>query len=100
MTSVPPVASIGSRTNTSRPVRSAGSRLAYVDATSVSSLRAMPTKPTSAIGSSRVMPSSMPMPARSIGTMSGLGGASLPPWAGATGVCTVTGSTLTSRVAS
>ena len=67
----------------------------------MSSLRAMPTKPTSAIGSSRVMPSSMPMPARRIGTISGLGAASLTPWAGATGVWTVDlGATRTSRVAS
>ncbi len=40
------------------------------------------------------------MPARSTGTTSGTGRASLTPWASATGVRTVTGCTLTSRVAS
>ena len=65
-----------------------------------SSSRRSPTKPTSAIGSSRVMPSSMPMPARSTGTMSGTGLASLTPRAVPTGVSTETGWTRISRVAS
>ena len=45
-----------------------------------SSSLARPTKPTSAVGSSRTMPSSMPMPARSTGTTIGSGAASLTPW--------------------
>jgi len=90
---VPPVASMGSSTNASRPVRSSGSRAAYVEATSVSSSRASPTNPTSALGSSRVMPSSMPIPARSTGTTRGLGRASFTPVASATGVVTEIGST-------
>ena len=100
VTRVPPVASIGSSTKTSRPVRSTGSRFAYVEATSDSSSRTMPTNPTLAIGSSRVMPSSMPMPARSTGTISGLGSASFAPVAMPTGVVTVTSWARTSRVAS
>ncbi len=72
-TSVPPVASIGSSTYTWRPERSSGIRVAYVEASRVSSLRTMPRKPTSAVGSSRVIPSSMPRPARRIGTTSGRG---------------------------
>ena len=39
----------------------------------VSSSRAMPRKPTSAVGTSLVMPSSMPRPARRIGTTRGVG---------------------------
>ena len=46
------------------------------------------------------MPSSMPSPARRIGTMSGLGLLSLMPVVGATGVSISNGSTRTSRVAS
>jgi hypothetical protein len=46
------------------------------------------------------MPSSIPMPARSTGTTSGLGEASLTPAAVATGVVTETGSVLMYRVAS
>ena len=100
VTSVPPVASIGSSTKTSRPVRSAGSRFAYAVATRLVSSRTMPRKPTSAVGSSRVIPSSIPRPARRTGTTSGTG---VPRWhAGgvATGVVTSTGTTRTSRVAS
>ena len=41
----------------------------------------MPRKPTSAVGSSRTIPSSMPSPARRIGTTSGSGAASRTPWA-------------------
>ena len=52
------------------------------------------------MGSSRVMPSSIPIPARSTGTMSGTGRASLTPRASATGVVIVTGCTRISRVAS
>ena len=40
-------------------------------------MRIMPRKPTSAVGSSRSMPSSIPSPARRIGTTSGLGVESL-----------------------
>ena len=46
------------------------------------------------------MPSSMPSPARRIGTTIGRGSASLTPMAGATGVVTATRSTRISRVAS
>ena len=46
------------------------------------------------------MPSSMPMPARNTGTMSGTGLAILTPAASPTGVRTMTGRTGTSRVAS
>jgi hypothetical protein len=60
----------------------------------------MPRKPTSAVGSRRIIPSSMPRPARRIGTTSGFGLASLVPRASETGVRTVTVSTRTSRVAS
>ena len=60
----------------------------------------MPTKPTLAIGISRVIPSSMPIPARSTGTISGLGSSSMAPVATATGVVTSTGVTRTSLVAS
>jgi putative tRNA adenosine deaminase-associated protein len=71
-----------------------------VVAVSVCSSRTMPRKPTSAVGNSRTMPSSMPRPARRIGTTSGFGADSRTPWAGATGVRTSVGSTRTSRVAS
>ena len=81
-------------------LRSSGSRSAYVTASSVSSSRAIPRNPTSAVGSSRIIPSSIPSPARRIGTTSGLGAASLTPVVGATGVTMSTGSTRTSRVAS
>ena len=60
----------------------------------------MPTKPTLAIGSSRVIPDSMPMPARSTGTISGLGSLSRRPVATPTGVVTETSATRISRVAS
>src|SRR5215469_243735 len=60
----------------------------------------MPTKPTLAIGSSRVIPSSMPMPARSTGTISGLGSLSRAVTATPTGVVTETSQTRISRVAS
>ena len=45
------------------------------------------------LGSNRIMPSSMPRPARRIGTTSGFGLAMATPSASATGVRTVTGST-------
>ena len=66
----------------------------------VCSLRAMPRNPTSAVGISRVIPSSMPSPARSTGTTSGRGREMPTPRASATGVRTVTGSTRMLRVAS
>lgn len=75
-------------------------RVAYVEAWSVSSLRTMPRKPTSAVGSSRTMPSSMPRPARRIGTTSGRGWESLTPVVRETGVWMSTCSVRTSRVAS
>src|SRR4029077_17123883 len=46
------------------------------------------------------MPSSIPIPARSTGTTSGTGPASLTPSAGPSGVVTVTGRTRISRLAS
>ena len=60
----------------------------------------MPRNPTSAVGSSRIIPSSIPSPARRIGTTSGFGAASLTPVVGATGVTISYGATRTSRVAS
>ena len=60
----------------------------------------MPRNPTSAVGSRRVMPSSMPRPARRIGTTMGPGSARRRQWAVATGVAISTFSTRTSRVAS
>src|SRR5829696_3957650 len=57
-------------------------------------------EPHSAVGINRVIPSSIPSPARRMGTTSGRGDDSLTPSAGATGVCTVTGVTRTWRVAS
>ena len=60
----------------------------------------MPRKPTSAVGISRVMPSSMPRPARRIGTTSGRGGDSLTPADSISGVSTMHAVTRTSRVAS
>ena len=74
-----------------------GSRFAYVVTSNVSSLRTMPRKPTSALGRSRVMPSSMPRPALRIGTMRGFGRARRMPTVGATGVSISLGSTRTSR---
>jgi hypothetical protein len=71
-----------------------------VEATRDSSSLDRPTNPTSAVGSSLVMPSSMPIPARRTGTTSGTGRASLTPLASATGVCTVSGCTRMPRVAS
>ncbi len=69
-------------------------------ATRDSSSLTMPTKPMLAIGSSRVIPSSMPIPARSTGTISGFGGESRTPAARATGVVTSTLATRISLVAS
>ena len=51
----------------------------------------MPRKPTSAVGTSRIIPSSMPRPARRIGTTSGFGADSRTPVVGATGVSIVGG---------
>ena len=69
-------------------------------ASSVSSLRSIPRKPTSAVGSMRIMPSSMPSPARRIGTTSGFGVARWMPVVAATGVSMSKGAMRTSRVAS
>ena len=66
----------------------------------VSSSRRMPRKPTSAVGSMRVMPSSMPRPARRTGTTIGRGSESFRPTVGATGVWMGVSVTATSRVAS
>ena len=60
----------------------------------------MPRKPTSAVGSRRVRPSSIPSPARRIGTTIGLGLLSLVPVIMVTGVSISTGATATLRVAS
>ena len=96
----PPVASIGSRTSHWRPDRSSGSLSAYVIASSVSSLRAMPEEadlrgreqPRHALehaepGAQDRYDERRRRERRSASAC-------------ATGVCTVTGSTRTSRVAS
>ena len=67
---------------------------------SVVSSLTMPTKPTSAVGIRRIIPSSMPSPARRMGTTSGRGRVSSTPVVVVIGVFTSTGSTRTSRVAS
>ena len=66
----------------------------------VSSLRTIPRKPTSAVGTSFTMPSSIPSPARRIGTTSGLGSLIASPCVSATGVVMVTAWVRTLRVAS
>ena len=58
------------------------------------------TGPTSALGISFTMPSSMPSPARRIGTISGFGSAIASPSISATSVWMVTVRTRTARVAS
>jgi hypothetical protein len=60
----------------------------------------MPRKPTSAVGSSLTMPSSMPRPARRIGTTSGRGSSMRTPMVVVTGVWISIGATRTLRVAS
>ncbi len=67
---------------------------------SVCSSRLIPRKPTVALGSSFVIPSSMPRPALRIGTMIGLGFESFTPWVVVTGVSMVIASVLMSLVAS
>ena len=67
---------------------------------SVSSSRTMPTKPTSADGISRVMPASMPSPARRIGTTKGCGRESRTPVIFWIGVSISAGSTRIWSVAS
>ena len=99
-TSVPPVASIGSSTNTWRSCRSWGSRSAYVVARSEVSSRTMPRNPTSAVGMSFIIPLSMPSPARRMGTTMGRGSAISTPVVSATGVVMVTGCTRSESVAS
>ena len=64
----PPVASIGSRTIAVRAGRSRASRSTYGSGCSVAWLRAMPTTLTFAFGIVSSTPSSMPSPARRIGT--------------------------------
>ena len=97
---VPPVANIGSRIKHWRPLRSLGKRFAYVDALSVFSSRTMPRKPISAFGINLTIPSSIPNPARRIGTTTGVGFAIDTPVIGATGVLIFLVVTLISRVAS
>ncbi len=67
----PPVASIGSSTNTGRPASDSGSDTMYVTAWWVSSSRAMPTNPTCDSGTNACAASTIPSPARSTGTSSG-----------------------------
>ena len=67
----PPVASIGSSTNTGRPASDSGSDSMYGVGWSVSSSRASPTKPICDSGISACAGSAMPSPARSTGTSSG-----------------------------
>ncbi len=71
-----------------------------MNGSSVFSSRTMPTKPTSADGISRDMPSSMPRPARRIGTTKGRGFDSRTPMVFWIGVSISTGSTRTASVAS
>ncbi len=71
-----------------------------MDASSVTSSRIIPRKPISAVGSSRVIPSSIPRPARRIGITTGRGWAIRWPVAGPTGVVISTSATRMSRVAS
>ena len=82
------------------PFKSFGRRFAYVDAFNVVSSRTMPRKPISAFGINLVMPSSIPKPARRIGTTTGVGFDISTPFIGATGVLICFGLTLISRVAS
>ena len=70
-TSEPPVASIGSRTKTSRSTSDFGSEAMYASGWKVTSLRARPTKPICDSGSIPCAVSAMPRPARSTGTISG-----------------------------
>ena len=98
--SEPPVASIGSSTKHWRSLRSSGSRSAYVVGWKVSSSRTMPRNPTSAVGRSFTIPSSIPRPARRIGTTIGRGSLIFTPWVVVTGVWISMGSTRTLRVAS
>ena len=71
-TALPPVASMGSSTSTSRSSMSEGSLQKYSTGCKVSSLRYSPMKPTLAAGIRLSMPSSMPMPARRMGTRASL----------------------------
>src|SRR5665648_145534 len=66
----------------------------------VSSSRRSPRNTTSAVGSRRIMPASMPRPARRMGTTIGLGSAMCVPMVDAIGVTTSRCSVRTSRVAS
>ena len=67
----PPVASIGSSTNTGRPARESGSDSMYGFGWWVSSSRATPTNPICDSGMNACAASTMPSPARSTGTSSG-----------------------------
>src|SRR5699024_7244625 len=67
----PPVASIGSTKNTVRPLKSSGKASRYGTGSWVSSLRAMPIKPTWASGIIDKAGSIMPRPARIMGTIIG-----------------------------
>ena len=69
--SEPPVASIGSSTITCRPARLSGSLLTYGLGWWVSSSRATPMNPTSALGSRSWAACRKPSPARSTGTTTG-----------------------------
>ncbi|GAB1816650.1 hypothetical protein MUNTM_56940 [Mycobacterium sp. MUNTM1] len=95
----PPVASMGSRTITGLPASLSGRASKYGTGRWVSSLRATPTKPTSASGMAACAASTMPNPARSTGTSSG-GLAKRVPTAGATGVWIFTDFRGASRLAS
>ena len=64
----PPVASIGSRTIAVRALKPPARRSTYGSGSSVAWLRAMPTTLTLAFGIVSSTPSSMPSPARRIGT--------------------------------
>ena len=93
----PPVANIGSRTNTVDSDKS-GNRHKYVRATAVSSSRAIPKWPTNAHGIKRNNGSTIANPARNTGT-STTGRNKLLPVASANGVRTKRGETAKSAVA-
>ncbi|OBI40760.1 hypothetical protein A5708_02295 [Mycobacterium colombiense] len=95
----PPVASMGSRTITGLFASLSGSASRYGTGRWLSSLRATPTKPTSASGIAACAASTMPSPARSTGTSSG-GLTRRVPTAGATGVRIFTDFRGASRLAS
>ena len=97
---LPPVASMGSTTMTSRSLISLGSLQKYSMGLAVSSSRYRPICPTFAAGMRVSIPSTMPSPARKIGTMASLRPESILVLQRQMGVSTVTSLRGRSRVAS